>query len=261
MTRSELIAEITAFYTVVGSIRETTSTDTSVPDTIKNYEVLVYETGISEQSRKPVLRSKVINFITYMEGQPEETAYYYENELTNDVDTDVVGTGTLSNIHKIYISESIRGRVQAAVALSAEDILNESMPLALLSGNATAGQNTINVESSNIFWIGKTILLFDSNNSEELSIIGITGNTLIFASSLIHSYTTANGATARYLNNAERQQWATNALINPDSFTLCMTSLVSLSSVIQAAGGLATDNDIRTVVNSFINKVASSCYL
>jgi hypothetical protein len=248
-------------YEIVGNPFETPSSDEHVPELVNPYSVIVYESGLSEINKKPVLRSKYINFIVHNEYQPEETAYYVDQEPTNDVNTDVTSDNSLSSIHKLYISEAIRGRVQAAIAISAQDVLNESMPYELLTSNATAGENSIDVASHNIFWIGKTILLFDSNNSEELTIMDITGDTLILSSNLVNSYTTANGATARYLNNAERQQWATNALINPDAFTLCMTSLVSLDPTIQAAGGLATDNDVRTVVNSFINKVASACYL
>lgn len=261
MTKAELIAEIQSFYEIVGTPFETTSSDEHVPDQINNYSVIVYETGLSEKSKKPVLKSKYINFIVYNEYQPGEVAFYADGELTNEVDTDVTSTGTLGDIHKMYSSEELRGKVQAAVAISAQDVLNETMPAELLTSDASSGQNIISVASHNIFWIGKTIFLYDTLNSEELTIIGISGDDLILSSNLVNSYTTANGATARYLNNAERQQWATNALINPDAFTLCMTSLVSLDPTIQAAGGLATDNSIRTVVNSFINKVAAACYL
>jgi len=59
----------------------------------------------------------------------------------------------------------------------------------------------------------------------------------------------------------ERQQWAVNALLSPSAFTLSMTSLVSLNATIQAAGGLATDNDIQFVVNSYISKLAAASYL
>lgn len=260
-TKAELIAEIQAMYTIVGTPFEVTSSDEHIPEQVNSYSVIVYESGLSEVNRRPVLRSKYINFIVYNEYQPQETAYYIENEPTNDVDSDITSDGSLDSIHKLYNSESIRGRVQAAVAIAAQDILNETLPFTLLNSNATAGQSSVEVVNSNAFWVGKTILLYDTESSEELTILGITGNTLIFSSVLINSYSTANVATVRFLNNAERQQWASNALINPDAFTLCLTSLVSLNPTIQAAGGMATDTNIKTVVNSYINKVASSCYL
>lgn len=260
-TRAELMVEIQAMYEIVGTPFEVSSSDEHIPEQVNSYSVIVYESGLSEVNRRPVLRSKYINFIVYNEYQPQETAYYIENEPTNDVDSDITSDGSLDSIHKLYNSESIRGRVQAAVAIAAQDILNETLPFTLLNSNATAGQSSVEVVNSNAFWVGKTILLYDTESSEELTILGITGNTLIFSSVLINSYSTANVATVRFLNNAERQQWASNALINPDAFTLCLTSLVSLNPTIQAAGGMATDTNIKTVVNSYINKVASSCYL
>lgn len=260
-TKAQLIAEIQAMYTIVGIPFEVSSSDEHVPEQVNSYSVIVYESGLSEVNKKPILRSKYLNFIVHNEYQPQEAAYYIENEPSNDVDTDITSDGSLDSIHKLYNSVSIRGRVQAAVAIAAQDILNEALPSALLNSNATAGQNSVEVENSNAFWVGKTILLYDTENSEELTIRGITGNTLIFSSVLLNSYSTVNVATVRFFNNAERQQWASNALINPDAFTLCLTSLVSLNPTIQAAGGMATDTDIRTVVNSYINKVAVSCYL
>lgn len=260
-TKAELIAEITSFYDYVGVAFSHTSSDPHASSDLTNYSIIVYETGLSLVNKKPVLRSKCVNFIVYHDGQVDEAAYYSDDELTNDVNTDITNTGDLSGIHRMYVSEELRGRVQAAIAMAAQDVLNETMPSELLTSNASAGQNTVTVNSSNIFWIGKTVLLFDSLSSEELTIIGISGNNLIFNSNLVNSYTTAQTATARYLNNAERQQWAINSLINPDAFTLGLTSLVSLNPTVQASGGLATDNDIRFIVNSFINKLAVASYL
>lgn len=260
-TKAQLIAEIQAMYTIVGEPYVVSSSDEHIPAQVTSYSVLVYESGLSEVNKKPILRSKYISFIVHNEGLPQEAAYYMENEPTNGVDSDITSNGSLDSIHKLYNSESIRGRVQAAVAIAAQDILNEAMPSTLLNSNAIAGQDRVEVENSSSFWVGKTILLYDTESNEELTILGITGNTLLFSSVLLNSYSTANVATVRFLNDAERQQWASNALLNPDAFTLCLTSLVSLNPTIQAAGGMATDTDIKTVVNSYINKVALSCYL
>jgi hypothetical protein len=260
MLKSEIVAEITAFYTIVGTPRETTSSDTSIPTSIKSYEMLVYETGTSEKSKKPVLSSKVVNFMVYNEGIAGEAAYYINKELTNDVNTDITGNSSLLSINKIYTSTEIRKRVQASVAKSAQDILNEATPSSLLVSNADASQKNVVVTEGFIFWIGQIITLNDSLNSEDLTIAAINSNTLTFTQNLVHAYTVANGGKVSFKDNKERQQWAINALLNPDMHTLCMTSLVSLDPIIQAAGGLATDNQILAVISSYLNKVASSSY-
>jgi hypothetical protein len=261
MLKSEIIAEITAFYTIVGTPLEATSSDEHVPSTIRTYSIIVYETGLSEVSKKPVLKNKYINFIVYNEAQIGEAAYYADDELINAVNADITGTGTLANVHKMYISESMRGRVQAAVAFSAQDILNESIPETLLTSNANSGQKIVVVTSGFLFWIGKVVIIQDDNHYEEATIFEIAGNTLTLSQNLTYSYTTSANGAVRYLNDTERQQWAANALLNPDAFTLSMTSLVAMSSTIQSLGGLASDNDIKTVVNSFVNKIASASYL
>ncbi|MDD5650251.1 MAG: hypothetical protein PHF86_07545 [Candidatus Nanoarchaeia archaeon] len=260
-TKSDLLSEIASFYDYIGTEFEVVSSDYHVPLFIKNYSVIVYETGLSEYNKKPVLRSKYVDFIVYNEGEVDEAAYYSENELKNDVDSDVTGDNSLASIHKMYISESIRGRVQAAVAKSAQDVLNESIPFSLLTSDANTGQKNIEVASGSVFWIGKTLFLYDSVNSEEVTIANINSNILTMTQDLTNSYTVSNGATARFLNNNERLQWAANALSNPDAYTAAMTSLVSLNPTIQTSGGLASDNDIIFVVNSYINKVAIASYV
>ncbi|MDD5649647.1 MAG: hypothetical protein PHF86_04405 [Candidatus Nanoarchaeia archaeon] len=260
MTKAELIAEVTAFYTVVGTARETTSSDASVPATIKTYEILVYETGSSEKSKKPVLKSKIVNFIVHNEGEAEEAAYYYDNELVNEVNTDITGDSSLLAINKIYISNEMRKRVQAAVAKTSQDILNEALTTSNLSSDASSGQKNVAVVSSTAFWVGKQVVISDTLTSETGTIAEISGNTLIMAANLTNSYTTANSAKVTFADNKERVQWAANAMLNPDTYTLAMTCFVALNPTIQANGGLATDNDIQFVVNSYVSKLSVASY-
>lgn len=263
MDKSEIIAEITAFYTVVGTEKETPSSDTNVPSNVKYYSIIVFETGESEANKKPVLRSKYISFIVVDEGEVSEEAYYSDNELTNEVDSDITSTGSLTDIHKMYASDQMRGRVQAAIAKAAQDVLNEAVPIADLQYDANSGQKEVIVDTGMgaIFWVGKTVIIADDNNYEENTIIAINGDYLTMSTDLSNTYTVSNNGYVRFVDNVERQQWAANALLNPDAYTLSMTSLVSLNAAIQSAGGLATDNDIQFVVNSYINKVAAASYL
>jgi hypothetical protein len=263
MTRAEIIAEITSFYEVVGAAFLTTSSDEHVASNVNNYSIAVYESGASEKSKKPVLEQRYVNFVVIDEDLPGEAAYYITEELTNDVDADITSTGSLDDIHKMYTSEELRGRVQAAIAEASQDVLNEATPSTTLAFDANSGQKEIIVatDTGTIFWEGKTIIIADDNNYEEGIIFNIAGDYITLQDDLTNTYQVSANAVARYSDNVERQQWAVNALLNPDNFTLSMTSLVSLNATIQAAGGLATDNDIQTVVNSYINKLAAASYL
>lgn len=261
MTFNEIVAEITAFYDYVGTPFLSTSSDQHVPDTLTNWSMIVYETGLSEVNKKPVIRSKYVNFVVFNYGDAGEEAYYADEEPTNTVNTDITGTGTLEDVHKVYISESIRGRVQAAVAFSAQDVLNESLPQDDLASNAASGQNVVVVTKGFMFWPGKVIIVKDNNNYEEATILNVVGNTLTLTQNLTNSYTTSADGIVSYLNDTERQQWAANALLNPDAYTLSMTSLVAMDPTVQAAGGLVSDAQIGIVVDSFINKIASASYL
>lgn len=262
-TKAELIAEIQSFYEIVGTPFESTSSDEHVPELVNSYSVIVYESGLSENNKKPVLRSKYINFIVYDEYQPGEAAYYVEMEPSNDVDTDITSSGTLSDIHKMYSSSTMRGRVQAAIAKASQDVLNEVPMNTTLEYDASSGQNEIiaSTGTGSAFWAGKVVIVYDDLNYEEATIFAVNGDYITLTADLTNSYTVANNAGVRFKDNVERQQWAVNALLNPDAFTLSMTSLVSLNATIQAAGGLATDNDIQFVVNSYISKLAAASYL
>jgi hypothetical protein len=261
MTFNELVADIALIYDYVGVPFLTTSSDSHVPDTLTTWSVIVYETGLSEVNKKPVISSKYVNFVVYLYGDPGEEAYYADTEPVNTVNSDITGTGTLEDVHKLYVSESIRGRVQAAVAFSAQDVLNESLPMDTLASNAASGQNIVIATKGFMFWPGKVIVMKDDNNYEEATILNVIGNTLTLTQNLTNTYTTAANGIISYLNDTERQQWAANALINPDAYTLSMTSLVAMDPTVQAAGGLVTDVQIDTVVDSFINKLAAASYL
>jgi hypothetical protein len=259
-TKAQLLSEIESMYPYIGVPFETTSSDEHVPSEAKTYSVMVAETGNSEKSKKPVTNFKYVNFIVYNEGAPQEEAYYTDNEPINEVNKDLTGNNSLEAIHRIYVSEYMRGRVQAAVAKAAQDILNESIPETILTSNANSGQNIIYVQSPYIFWSGKEIIIKDNLNSEIAVVDTIGSNYITVTQNLTNSYTTANNAIVKYKDNKEREYWAATALLNPDTFTLSMTNLVALNPTVQSQGGLATDNDIQFIVNSFINKIARIIY-
>jgi hypothetical protein len=263
-TRSELMTEISSFYEIVGVPFETTSSDEHVPEQINTYSVIVYETGLSEKSKRPVLRSKYINFIVHNEYQPTEAAYYADEELTNDVNKDVTSDDSLESIHKLYMSESIRGRVQAAVAKAASAVLLENNPRATMLDDTAAGSSTMRVNEPLLFWQGKEVLVRSSASNKEKAIISaidaVTGY-ITFEENLVNSYTTAGVTRVIFVDNVERRQWAVNALLAPERYTASMASLASLDATVQAAGGLVADSVIENVVTSYVSTIASASYL
>jgi hypothetical protein len=80
MTFNELVADIALIYDYVGVPFLTTSSDSHVPDTLTTWSVIVYETGLSEVNKKPVISSKYVNFVVYLYGDPGEEAYYADTE-------------------------------------------------------------------------------------------------------------------------------------------------------------------------------------
>lgn len=260
MTKNELLVDLATIYEVVGTPRLTQSSDEQVPASINNYSVIVYETGYSEKNKKPVINTKYVDFVVHNEGEAEEAAYYVSAEPENNTNKDITGTGTLIEINKIYESDFIRKRVQAAVAKAAQDIFGEALTSSLLTLDANSDQKNVAVAAGYLFWVGKVVVVSDSGNSEEATIASINSNTLIMSQNLTHSYTVGNGAKVTFKDNVEREQWAANAMLTPDVHTLEMANFVALNPTILAAGGEATDNDIQFVVNSNINKVASINY-
>ncbi len=263
-TKSQLIAEIQAMYTIVGEPYVVSSSDEHIPAQVTSYSVLVYESGLSEVNKKPILRSKYISFIVHNEGLPQEAAYYMENEPTNGVDSDITSNGSLDSIHKLYNSESIRGRVQAAVAKAARAVLLENKPRATMLEDTASGQKQMRVNTPMLFWQGKVVLIRESASVREVATIkdiDIDTGYLTFENNLTNSYTTAGKTRVIFEDNVERKQWAVNALLSPDAYTLSMTSLVSLDTTVQAAGGLVTDTVIEGVVTSYISTVAAASYL
>jgi len=261
MTKTELLAEIAAFYDYVGTEFVITSSDEHESTTMTYYNVIVYETGLSENNKKPVLKSKYIGFVVYDEGGGSEAAYYIENELTNEVNKDITTTGSLLDIYKIYTSDVMRGRVQAAVAKAAESILNESYASSLLTADASSSQANVTVADGSLFWVGKEVVISDTSNSEDATIQSISSNVLTMEVDLTNSYATADGAVVTFKDNVEREQWAANALLNPDTYTLSMVNLVSLDSTVQSSGGTVTDSTLENIVDSFINRIALISYM
>jgi hypothetical protein len=251
MTKIQLLAEIAAFYTDVGTASQI--------DSLNNtnwYIITVFETGLSAKSKKPTGYRKNLHFYVYKEGTGSEAAYYDREELSNSVNSDITGDSSLYSINKIYSSLIMRSRVQAAVAKAAQDVLNEAYPFSALSSNAATGQKNVIVGSGGSFYVGKQVVISDSLASETNTIASINSNTLTMTTNLAATYTTANSALVTFKDNKERQKWAGNALIAPDNYTLAMTNFVALNPSIQAVGGSCTDNDIQFVINSYVTKHA-----
>jgi len=264
MTFDELVAEITAFYDYVGTPFLSTSSDEHVPDSLTNWSVIVYETGLSEVSKKPVIKSKYVNFVVYNYGDIGEAAYYSDKELTNEVDSDVTSDGSLESINKLYLSESIRGKVQAAVAESASSVLLEGNPRATMTEDTSSGQKDMLVDEPSLFWQGKEVLVRGTGENQELATVAaidLDTGYITFEENLVNSYTTAEVTRVIFVDNTERRQWAINALLSPERYTLSMTSLVSLDSTVQAAGGLVNDSTIEDIVTSYISTIAAASYL
>jgi hypothetical protein len=263
-TKAQLLAEIQAMYEIVGTPFEVGSSDEHIPEQINSYSVIVYESGLSEVNKKPILSSKYINFIVYNEYQPEETAYYVQEEPTNNVNSDITADGSLESINKIFQSESIRGKVQAAIAKSANSVLLENNPRATMLSDTAAGQKAMLVDEPRLFWQGKEVRIRESGAINEIAIIDtvdITTGIITFVNDLVYSYTTAGVTRVTFTNNVERRQWAVNALLSPVMYVLSMTSLVSLDPTVQAAGGLVTDTVLENIVDSYISLIASASYL
>jgi hypothetical protein len=148
------------------------------------YMASIFETGYSEENKKPTAYRRNIHFYVYKEGLAEEEAYYDRDELKNDVNRDFSGSSSLSNIYKIYNSSYLKSRIQAAIIQASFDIINEA--------------KEITIHDKRIMWAGK-------------------------------------------------------ALSTPSIYTDIMTAFVALNATVQAAGGLATDNDLKYIVYSNID--------
>lgn len=188
MTKAQLIAEIKAQFTSVtdASIAVSQPEDGNL---VTWYIVNLFETGFSEENKKPTASRRNIHFYVSKEGTIEETAHYDRDELRNEVDRDITtGSASLSAIFKIYNSSSIKSRVTAAILQASLDILNEA---------------------------------------------------------------------PETVNHAKRLLWAGQALSDATVHTTIMTSFVALNATVQAAGGLATDNDLKYIVNSNIDNAVT----
>jgi len=187
MTKAELIEDIKRTCPAFNEKSITVAQDADSND-VTWYLASIFETGYSEENKKPTAYRRNIHFYVYKEGLAEEAAYYDRDELRNDVNRDFTGSSSLSNINKIYNSNYLKSRVQSAIIQSSYDIINESI--------------TTKDHDKRLLWAGK-------------------------------------------------------ALSTPSIFTEIMTSFVALNATVQAAGGLATDNDLKYIVNSNIDNAIS----
>jgi hypothetical protein len=241
--------------------RETTSTDTSIPNSIKTYEILVYQTGLSEKSKKPVLTSKYVNFIVHDEGEAGEAAYYIANELSNEVNSDFTGDDSFISISKIFESPELRKRVRSAIMSAAQSIFVEAIPSSLLTGNANTGQPVVNVVNGSLFVPAQAVIIADSVASETNTIGSIATNALTMVNNLAHTYTTANDAYVSGANNDARRLWAANALLDPDKYTLAMMAFVATDATVQSSGNAVTDTVIQGIIDANVTKIATASNL
>jgi hypothetical protein len=169
----------------------------------------------------------------------------------------------LIDVYMLYQSDSIRGRAFAAIAKAARDVLNEVIPTSNLASDANSGQANATLVGSGggVFWVGKTVIISDSGNSEEVTIKSIASDVLTFTTNLVHSYTTANSGKVTFKDNIERLTWAQNTRKEMDEWVnTFMWDIVSNASI-QTAGESCTDNDIQYVINANINAYASTLIL
>jgi len=253
MNKAQLLSEMATFYKDVGAPQYIdASKDTNW------YIVKVMDAGLSGKNKKPTAFIKTVTFYVYKEGTIDEVANYGEKEPENSANYDVTADGSLSSVSKIYKAPFMRSRVQAATAKAAQDILDESLYSANLASNASSGQKNVVVSNGTgvNFWIGKIVNISDTSASEQNTIASISGDTLTMVTNLSNTYTTAHLAKITYKDNKERLKWAGNALLDPNNYLDAMTNYVSLNTVVQAAGGQVTDNDINYIVSTNINALA-----
>lgn len=220
--------------------------------------MLVYETGNSEKSIKPVINNKYVDFIVYNEGQAGEAAYYLLSENQNAVDGNIVGSTDLLSISKIYDSTEIRKRIRSAIIITANSIFLETIPQSVLTSNATNNQKEVNVTNGSIFIVGQNITVADSAASESNIIASINSNVLTMVTNLTNTYLTTRDAYVAALNNSDRRFWAANALLNPDKYTLAMTAFAAINASVQSSGNLVADSVLQSIVDDNVTKVGSA---
>jgi len=253
MTKAQLLADMAVFYTSVDTSR--------FIDTSKNvnwYIVKVLMTGLSGPNKKPTAFVKTISFYVYNEGTAEESADYGEKELINESDSDITSDGSLDSISKIYRCTFMQNRVQASVAKTAQSILDESLYTAYLASDAGMSQKIVVIATGtgSNFWVDKVVIISDTSGTEQNTIASVDGDTLTMVNNLSNQYKTSKQAKVTYKDNIERLKWAASALMDTESYINAMLKFVSLNGAVQAAGGLATDNDIDYVVSNNVNVLA-----
>lgn len=121
-TKSELLAELTSDYKKVGTPELQETYDFGGGDSTNWYLVNVIEVGQSEGAT-PIAKKRNIHFYVYNEGEVDEEAYYTEDEPTAVLDKVITtGTGSLSDLSKIYNSRQLRDRARIQIFKSAQAI-------------------------------------------------------------------------------------------------------------------------------------------
>jgi hypothetical protein len=79
------------------------------------------------------------------------------------------------------------------------------------------------------------------------------------AAVLVGAYDVCNEAGS-VTNHAERIKWAVASLRDPITATTTMMAYVALNASVQTVGLAATDNDLKYIVNSNIDTIATTTY-
>lgn len=252
-----MVAEITAFYKDVSSPEVVTSSVTILPN-ITRYKMTVLLNGLSEKSQKPVASYKEVGFCVFKEGDGTNEEAYYSEELCNEMDLNITGTDCLSTVYKIFNSSELRKRTQSAMAKTALSILNEPYPSSLLIVDSTKNQKAVIVSNSSIFWSGKSVVIKDTQKSENNTIDYIDSTTIWMTTDLKNDYTVEDNAIVIFTNNQERMKWSIYALMAPEQSVLPMSFLLATDSTVQSVGGLISDSSVQAIVNNNVNNIAQS---
>ena len=144
---------------------------------------------------------------------------------------------------------------------TADSIFTESIPLSLLTSNASSGQKEVNVTNVSLFVVGQEVLIADDDNNETNTITSITSNLLTMLNDLQYNYQTNADAYVSGTDNNDRRLWAAHALIDTDQYTIAMTAFVALDSTVQSNGNSVSDATIQTIVDNNVTKLATASNL
>ena len=146
MNKTQLLADLLTVYKAIG-----TAVDQGTQCSgIHQYNIPVFEIGLSEANKKPTGQQKTISFFVYNEGLGDEAAYYQKTEPVNTVNKDVtIGTSSYAAIAKLYNSVELQARVLSAVITQCSVVFQES-PSTTNHANRMKLVSAANVDLDNI---------------------------------------------------------------------------------------------------------------